>query len=140
MEIVTDIIKLRKPAKIVKEGDDIEECVEGLFQGLKERNNAVGLSANEIGYKYSIFVMDMPTGPPICVMNPVITKQRGSGVRKEVCLSIPGVEVIVKRPKQIVVKGINRYFKPVKYKLSGFQARIACHEIDHLFGKLIIDY
>ena len=140
MEIVTDIEKLRKPTQPVKERDDINQCIEELFQGLKEHNNAVGLSANEIGYKCSIFVMKMVTGPPICIVNPIITKARGGEIREESCLSVPGVKVKVKRPRQIVMKGINRYFKPVKYKLSNFRARIACHEIDHLFGKLITDY
>ena len=140
MEIVTNTEKLRKATQSVKEADDINQCVDELLQGLKKYKNAVGLSANEIGYNYSIFVMKMVTGPPICVVNPVITKVRGSEVREESCLSIPGVKVKVKRPRQIVVKGVNRYFKPVKYKLSNFRARIACHEIDHLFGKLITDY
>lgn len=139
MEIVTDIKRLRKPTNLVEEGDDINLCVEELFKGLKEYN-ALGLSANQLGYNYSIFVMIMPTGPPICLVNPILTKKRGSELRDEACLSIPKVIVKVKRPRQIVIKGRNRYFKPVRYKFNGLQARIACHEGDHLFGKLIIDY
>jgi len=56
------------------------------------------------------------------------------------CESLPGKSVYVERPKLIKVKGLNQYLEPVTYSLSGFSARVACHEIDHLDGKLIIDY
>lgn len=139
MEIVTDLVRLRKTTNLVKDGDDINQCLDDLFRELEE-HSAIGLSANQLGHDYRIFVMRMPTGPPICLVNPMISKQRGSNVRDEGCLSIPGVEVTVKRPQQIVIKGVNRYFKPVKYRFSGLQARVAYHEIDHLFGRLILDY
>lgn len=139
MEIVTDITKLRKPTKFVEEGDNINQSVEDLFLGLKEFS-AIGLSANQLGYSHRIFVMMMPAGPPICLVNPMISKVRGNNIREEGCLSIPKVKVTIKRPQQLTIKGVNRYFKPVKYKLSGLQARVACHEVDHLFGKLILDY
>ena len=58
----------------------------------------------------------------------------------ETCLSLPGKKITVRRPYQVKVKGLNRYLKPVKYQFGGQFARIACHEIDHLDGKLIIDY
>jgi len=137
--IVTDIRFLRKRTEEVQEGEDISEIVASLFQELKEFN-AEGLSANQLGYNKRIFVMTMKPYPPICVVNPIITKVRGNQLGEERCLSLPGVTVKVKRPQQIIIKGLNQYFKPVKYKLSGFQARKACHEIDHLNGKLIIDY
>ena len=143
--IVTDIGFLRKRTEEVQEGEDISEIVDSLFNGLKEFN-AIGLSANQLGYNKRIFVMTMKPYPSICVVNPTITKVRGSRVRGESCLCIPetlrhsGSGISVRRPQQITIKGLNQYFKPVKYKLSGFQARVACHEIDHLNGKLIIDY
>lgn len=144
MEIVTKVEALRKATKLVKEGTDIGEIVINLFHELKEHStkeyNTVGLSANQLGYDLSIFVMRMDPVPPVCIVNPTITKQRGHQIGDENCLSLPGVAVKVKRPYQVTIKGLNQYFKPVKHKLSGLRARIACHEIDHLNGKLIIDY
>lgn len=139
MKIVTDNKRLRRPTDFVREGEDISEIVEALFQGLEE-HNAVGLSANQLGYKKRVFVMSMKPRPPVCLVNAVIVKNRGGQVGKERCLSLPGFEVKIKRPQRITLKGLNQYFKPVKYKLSGLQARIACHEINHLDGILIIDY
>jgi peptide deformylase len=144
LKIVTDIRQLHKPTKPVEGGEDIDEMVDTLFKGLvgyQEGNLiAVGLSANQLGYDRSIFVMKMDPLPPICMVNPVITKTKGSQVREEGCLSVPGKTVKVKRPYQVTVKGLNRYLRPVKYKMSGFRARVVCHEVDHLNGKLITDY
>ena len=48
--------------------------------------------------------------------------------------------VAVPRPRRITIEGLNQYLKPVRYRLEGIKARRACHEFDHLRGKLIIDY
>lgn len=136
-KIVTDKKKLRRPTKIVEESTDIKEEVAALFLSLGE--DADGLAANQLGYNLHIFVMRLDPQPPICIVNPVIKKVRGSQLGKERCLSLPGVELVIKRPQHITVKGLNQYYRSVKYKLSGRQARVACHEIDHLKGKLIID-
>jgi len=143
MKIVTNIHQLREPTKWVKD-EDISEIVANLFEGLKEYN-ALGLSANQLGYDKRIFVMVMKPYPPVCIVNPVITKERGNEVRGEACLSLPETRkpnsaIMVKRPKKVTVKGLNQYRKPVKYRLNGQQARTACHEVDHLTGKLITDY
>jgi len=139
VNIITTVTLLRRPTEWVDGNDDIGEIVASLFAELKERD-ALGLSANQLGYKKRIFVMKMKPYPPVCIVNPLITKQRGSQVGLEGCLSLPGLGVKVKRPQQIVIKGENQYRKHVKYKLSGQQARVACHELDHLVGRLITDY
>jgi len=139
MNIVTSERLLRKPTEFVKETDDIKQVVEDLFRELEERQ-ALGLAANQLGYSCRVFAMRVEPMPPICIVNPVVTKQKGSQLGTEYCLSVPGEKVVIKRPHMVVVKGVNQYFRPVRYRLSGLQARIACHEIDHLLGKLIVDY
>lgn len=139
MNIVTNVTQLRNTTEEVKGDEDISEIVANLFEGLKE-HHALGLSANQLGYNKRIFVMVMNPYPPVCVVNPVLTKKRGCQLGVEPCLSLPGITVTVKRPQQVVIKGENQYRNRVKYKLSGQQARIACHELNHLAGKLITDY
>jgi len=144
MEIVTDKRRLRAKCHEVTDFTEVEQVAKVLFDVLQNYNGpagkAVGLAANQVGYRERMFVMRIDRVPPICVVNPVLTKQRGSQLGPESCLSLPGVKVLVKRPMSIVMKGVNQYGKLVKYKLSGIQARVACHEIDHLDGKLITDY
>ena len=92
MKIVTDVTQLRKPTKEVNEGEDISEIVAALFEGLKEYH-ALGLSANQLGYDKRILVMVMNPYPSVCVVNPVIAKERGSQLAVEACLCLPGVTV-----------------------------------------------
>ncbi len=100
---------------------------------------SLGLAAPQVGYKLRMFVMKYGL-EDICFVNPVITKSRGRQRSTEMCLSLPGKAVIVERPKSITVKGLDEHLKFMRHKFTGLDARVACHEIDHLDGKLIIDY
>lgn len=140
--IVFNLEQLRKPTSFVEPETDIKEIVASLFKEMKEFK-AFGLAANQLGYNLRIFVMTRPSNdplPPICIVNPIITREKGTQKREEYCLCLPGVSRVIKRPESITIKGRNQYFKPVEYKFTGKQAIIACHEVDHLCGKLIIDY
>ncbi|PIU18469.1 MAG: peptide deformylase [Elusimicrobia bacterium CG08_land_8_20_14_0_20_44_26] len=102
----------------------------------------IGLAAIQIGVPLRMIVAN-PTGfskDLVCLVNPVVESSSGKSVMKEGCLSIPGIFSEVKRPEKISVTGINRAGKPVKMELSGLKSRIIQHEIDHLNGKLFIDY
>ena len=139
MKIVTDLQKLHTPTKPVTKISEAKEIAETLFKEMKE-HNAQGLSAIQIGIYKSIFVMNHKNRAPICIVNPKIVKQKGKQKSKELCLSIPGTVMKLKRPMSVRVVGVNQYFKPVGYNFSGIDARRACHEVDHLNGKLTIDY
>jgi len=139
MDIETNIERLRKPTVPATEGDDIKLCAAKLFLHLK-RANARGVAANQIGFDLSIFVMNQSKYTPICIVNPTLTRKKGQQKRKETCLSLPGVKVEVTRPQTVKVKGYNQYWMPVTYTFSGIEAACVCHEMDHLVGKLIVDY
>ena len=144
MEIVTYVAALRRKCQEVKDFKKLDELAETMFDALRNYNGlaapAVAIAANQLGYRGRMFVMSIPLRPPVCIVNPVITKQRGHQLGPEQCLSMPGKFVYVKRPRYITIKAVNQYGRFVKHKLSGFSARVAAHEIDHLDGKLIIDY
>lgn len=142
MEIVTDIKKLRRVSRDVTADDLPEEITKTLFANLeipREGFTSLGLAAPQLGYRLRMFVMKYGANS-VCLVNPVITKTRGRQIGEEGCLCLPGKSVRVERPKGIKVKCLNRYLKYVKYKFTGLDARVACHEIDHLDGRLIIDY
>jgi peptide deformylase len=106
--------------------------------------NGVGLSANQIGLDFAVFVAEAPDvqgGTKFyAVFNPKIEKVSKDTVAfEEGCLSIPGEWGEVTRAEQIVVTGYNKTGKKVKVKAWGFLARVFQHEIDHLNGKLFID-
>ena len=106
--------------------------------------NGVGLSANQIGFDFAVFVAEVPDSKGgmkfYAVFNPKIEKMQTAIVSfEEGCLSIPGKWGDVERAEQIVLSGYNKMGKPVKVKAWGLLARVFQHEIDHLNGKLFID-
>jgi peptide deformylase len=68
-----------------------------------------------------------------------ITSHNGIEQKREGCMSVPDLTVDVHRYESVQVRGFNLYGEEVKYDLSGFEARVFQHEIDHLKGKVILD-
>jgi peptide deformylase len=99
----------------------------------------IGLAAPQIGISKSLIVADIGEGP-VKLANPVVLNAQGSDELEEGCLSIPGVGVVIDRPNKIIVSGLNEKGKIVEVEAQGLLARVLQHEIDHLRGKLIIDY
>ena len=99
----------------------------------------IGLAAPQIGISKSLIVVDIGEGP-IKLANPVVLNAKGSDKMEEGCLSIPGVGVVIGRPNKIVVSGLNEKGEVVEVEAQGLLARVLQHEIDHLKGRLIIDY
>lgn len=108
------------------------------------RANGVGLSANQIGLPYRVFVAQVPERKGgsrfYAIFNPTIEKTSGEKISmEEGCLSIPGTYGIVERPLRVTLRGFDRNGKPFKIKAWGLPARVFQHEVDHLEGKLFID-
>ena len=106
--------------------------------------NGIGLSANQIGLDFAVFVAEIPDPQGgtkfYAVFNPKIEKVNKTTIAfEEGCLSVPGKWGEVTRAEEIVVSGFNKMGKPVKVKAWGLLSRIFQHEIDHLNGKLFID-
>lgn len=106
--------------------------------------NGVGLSANQIGLNFRMFVAEIPDPQGgtkfYAVFNPKIERAGEEKIElEEGCLSIPGTWGDVPRPEKITVSGQDKNGKAVKIKAWGFLARVFQHEIDHLDGKLFID-
>jgi peptide deformylase len=129
----------RKCRRIV----NITEEDKAVIQDLKDTlyaGNGVGLAAPQIGYLKRIFIVDLRDGSePIIMINPKIVKKIGTSEDIEGCLSYPGYEGIVVRPRKIVVSGSNENGKLVKLEVTGFLARAICHETDHLDGVMYMD-
>ena len=99
----------------------------------------IGLAAPQIGIARSLIVADIGEGA-IKLANPKILKARGSDKLEEGCLSIPGVAVNIERPNEIIINGLNENNQLIEIKAKGLLARVLQHEIDHLRGRLIVDY
>ena len=104
----------------------------------------VGLAAPQVGISKRILVLDGtsvdPAIQPMVLINPEISNQQGEEVGKERCLSLPGIEIDVKRAEKIHVKAEDLDGKTQEFDAKGFFARIIQHETDHLNGILLLDY
>ncbi|MFH1678092.1 MAG: peptide deformylase [Candidatus Omnitrophota bacterium] len=101
--------------------------------------SGIGLAAPQIGCPLQIIVADVGERV-IKLANPRIIKAKGEDRLTEGCLSLPGINVEIKRPYEIIVEGVNETGELIEIKTSGRLARVIQHEIDHLKGRLIIDY
>lgn len=99
----------------------------------------VGLAAIQVGALKNMVVIDIGEGL-MKLINPVILKKEGVEIQEEGCLSVPDKCVNVKRSKKIIVDYLNEDGRATRLAADGLLARVIQHEIDHLFGKLIIDY
>lgn len=130
---------LRKPAKPVTEVTDKEREALAEMSDLMHLAGGVGLAAPQVGINKQMVLVDVGTGP-FALINPRITKKSGREAKEEGCLSLPGVYVRVKRARRITVSGLNEQNEKVSISAYDLLARALQHEIDHLKGKLIIDY
>jgi peptide deformylase len=103
--------------------------------------NGLGLAAPQIGMSTRIIVYDAHEGDGVRVLiNPKILSMSGEQTEpKEGCLSIPGLQGVVKRANEIRVKGFDEKNRPVTRRAKGLEARVIQHEVDHLDGILFID-
>jgi peptide deformylase len=102
-------------------------------------SSGIGLAGPQVGINESLIVVDVGTGL-YKLINPKILKKEGQQVMEEGCLSIPGVYIKIKRAKKILVEAWDENSKPSKIEASDLLACVLQHEIDHLHGRLIVDY
>jgi peptide deformylase len=130
---------LTAKSKPVKEVGPAERMlINSMFETMQAQRG-IGLAAPQVGINEQIFVVD--TGKDaFAVINPKIIRAVGSEVGEEGCLSIPHLQVNVKRAKEVDVEFLDENNQLVRARISGLLAKVFQHENDHLQGKLIIDY
>ncbi len=137
---------LRKPVKQVEKIDNnVIELIDNMFYTMINANG-VGLAAPQVNNNLSVCIVDIScmeehkNVKPLILINPVILDSHGKSTIEEGCLSIPDVRGEVTRPEKIFLKYNDFNMNEVKIELDGYLARVAQHEIDHLHGKLFVDY
>jgi peptide deformylase len=99
----------------------------------------IGLAAPQVGLDLSLIVIDAGKGL-LKLVNPKIVKSEEISFLEEGCLSIPNIHVKVKRPLKLVVSALDSYGKSQIIRSCGLLSHVFGQEVDHLNGKLIIDY
>ena len=135
----------QKADKIKSVGNDEIEIAKKMMQIMLEAPG-VGLAANQIGILkqiVTIFFVDQETKEQIqyTLFNPnIISYSQEKIIMEEGCLSLPEQFAEIERPLNIEVEYLDENNKLIKKEVSGVESRILQHEIDHLSGKLFVDY
>ncbi len=130
---------LRKHCAIVRKFDsELRAFAEEMLVFMKQ-SCGIGLAAPQVGVLQRIVVADTG-GAPLCLANPVIVNGSGADNMVEGCLSLPGVEVDVRRRTALEIYADNLEGEQVHLDVDGLMARVLQHELDHLDGRLIVDH
>jgi len=129
---------LRRKSREVKEmSGDIRKLIDNMAK-LMYQNKGLGLAASQVGILKRVIVADVGDGL-VSLVNPKILWRQGKDTMSEGCLSIPGINLEIKRSKEVIVEGLPKEGEKVQLGAVGLLARVLQHEIDHLDGILIVD-
>lgn len=134
--------RLRKPGVAV---EAVDEGVRALVDDMLETMYAapgIGLAATQVNVQKRIVVMDLSEekNRPLVFINPTLLEREGESESEEGCLSVPGFYETVQRAERVRVSALDRDGEPFDLDARGLLAVCIQHEIDHLDGKLFVDY
>jgi len=133
---------LREVCKPVPEmTDELDKLIDEMFYTMYDAPG-IGLAAPQVAVQQRLIVVDISEtkDEPIALLNPEIVKTAGKITWEEGCLSIPGIYAKVDRPSDILVRGMDRDGKTIEFEANELLAVCIQHELDHLKGKLFVDY
>lgn len=134
--------RLRTVAKpVVKVDSSIKKLVDDMFETMYAAPG-IGLAATQVNVHQQVIVIDVSEdkSQPLCLINPEIIAEEGTESCDEGCLSVPDIYETVERSEKVTVKALDQ--NGDEYTLQADELLAVCiqHEIDHLKGKLFVDY
>lgn len=134
--------RLRTVAKPVAEvTPEIQTFVDDMIETMYDEEG-IGLAATQVDFHQRIVVIDVSEerNAPMVLINPEIIEKRGEDGIEEGCLSVPGARGLVPRAAEVTVKALNRDGEEYTFEADDLLAICVQHELDHLDGKLFVDY
>jgi len=138
IRVYPDPILKKKTSFVAGITDDEKKLFEDMAKTMYVAGG-VGLAANQVGVSKQIMVLDVGRGL-LKLANPKILKASCKKSGEEGCLSFPEISVKIERPEKVVIEAMNHEGAMVKIKADGLFARALQHEMDHLVGKVFVDY
>jgi len=131
--------------KIAKRVERVDPAVRKLVQDMAETMYAapgIGLAATQVDVHQRIIVMDLSEGHDslMVFINPEIITRGGEADYEEGCLSVPGIYETVRRSEKVTVQALNEKGETFTLEADGLLAVCIQHEMDHLLGKVFVDY
>ena len=128
-----------EPVRVVD--DDVRRLIDDMLETMYDAPG-IGLSAPQVNVAKRVITIDVSQdrSAPLCLVNPDIRSTSGETEIEEGCLSVPGVYEIVQRPERVRVTALDRDGRSREIEAEGLLAVCIQHEIDHLEGRLFVDY
>ena len=150
LQYPNDLALLQRTGVTVEDfGSDFQQLVDNMFDTLYSANNCAALAATQLDIPDAPFVtvidFSKEKDQPLCLVNATITEKTGETKLKEGCMSVNSLKgnsvgASVIRAERITVEAQDRFGNKITLNEDGFMARCIQHELDHLVGKLYIDY
>ena len=138
IRVVGDPVLRKKAKKISRISSDHSDILSRMARLMYE-SKGIGLAAPQVGLNQSMIVADIGNGL-YKLINPKIVSKVGKQAMEEGCLSVPGIYLKIKRAKKVCLEALDENGNPQKIEAQDLLACVFQHEIDHLEGKLIVDY
>ena len=132
---------LRKPSRKVELFDDrLQTLIDDMFETMYDAQGC-GLAAVQVGILKQVIVIDTEQpGEKLVLINPELLEKSGETGIEEGCLSIPEQRALVPRAEKVKIRALDRDGNPFELEADDLLAICIQHEMDHLVGKLFIDY
>ena len=118
--------------------DELRRLIADMFDTMHHARG-IGLAAPQVGRTERLAIVEVDD-ERLVMINPEIVRQEGRAKGEEGCLSIPDIYADVERPKSVIVRARDERFEAYEIEATDLVARCIQHEIDHLDGKLFVDY
>jgi peptide deformylase len=131
-----------RAAPVVAVDATIRQLIDDMFETMYAAKG-IGLAATQVNVHRRVLVTDASTdhSRPLAFVNPQIIEREGTTEAEEGCLSVPGIfDVLKTRSERVVVRALGRDGQLFEMELDGLLAVCLQHEMDHLEGKLFVDY
>ncbi len=139
-----EIVKIPHPAlrqhakPVTRMTSELRNLIARMIHAMREARG-LGLAANQVGALHRILIYDTGDGLKVLI-NPRVIGAKGEQLEPpEGCLSIPGLQGVVKRAQELRVRAFDERLRPVTLRVKDLESRVIQHEIDHLDGVLFID-
>jgi len=133
----------KKAVEIINIDKYIERLAHNMVQTMYAAPG-IGLAAPQVNESKRLITVDLSVGENsqnlIILINPELISQEGKLISEEGCLSVPDINEKVARPSRVIIRGIDLKGNEKTVEAEGLLARVLCHEIDHINGKLFIDH
>ena len=134
--------RLRKKALPVKSvNNEVRRLISDMAETMYKAPG-IGLAATQVNTQKRVIVMDISEerNQLQVLINPIINNKRGEIETEEGCLSVPGITAPVRRAEEITVTALNDDGQAIEFTANELMAVCIQHEIDHLDGKVFVDY